>query len=146
MKTLRSVVRSVLASFFVGGPTRSFGQATPPAAPPNPVGGNEFIFNPITDKQFWILVLAVGLAVILFLGQIFLLLKAKSITGDDIIKNVALIAVIFGAIILIIAGYNSQQTAPAFGLFGTLIGYLLGRSASRYETAAQRRDDEEAPQ
>jgi hypothetical protein len=37
------------------------------------------------------------------------------------------ITVITGSLILITAGYSNEQIAPAFGLFGTVIGYMLGR-------------------
>ena len=30
---------------------------------------------------------------------------------------------------LITCGYNNEQIAPAFGLFGTIVGYMLGRFA-----------------
>jgi hypothetical protein len=37
------------------------------------------------------------------------------------------ITVITGSLVLITAGYSNEQIAPAFGLFGTVIGYMLGR-------------------
>jgi hypothetical protein len=67
------------------------------------------------------------------LGQMSLLKKLENITADDIVRNCSITIVIISATLLIVAGYNSQQTAQAFGLFGTLIGYLLGRSAGRRE-------------
>ena len=41
-----------------------------------------------------------------------------------------MITVITGSLILITAGYSNDQIAPAFGLFGTVIGYMLGRMSS----------------
>jgi len=37
------------------------------------------------------------------------------------------VSVITGSLLLITAGYTNEQVAPAFGLFGTIIGYMLGR-------------------
>jgi len=38
--------------------------------------------------------------------------------------------VIFAALFLIVAGYNEKQTAPVFGLLGTVLGYIFGKVAS----------------
>jgi len=35
--------------------------------------------------------------------------------------------VITASLVLITVGYNTEQIAPSFGLFGTIIGYMLGR-------------------
>ena len=40
------------------------------------------------------------------------------------------ITVITGSLVLITAGYSNEQIAPAFGLFGTVIGYMLGRMSN----------------
>ena len=32
---------------------------------------------------------------------------------------------------LISAGWDNQQTAPAFGILGTIAGYLLGRDSKK---------------
>jgi hypothetical protein len=41
--------------------------------------------------------------------------------------------IISSSIFLIVAGYTSQQIAPAMGLLGTLAGYLLGKESSRID-------------
>jgi hypothetical protein len=46
---------------------------------------------------------------------------------DDISRALIVITVITGSLLLITAGYTNEQVAPAFGLFGTIIGYMLGR-------------------
>lgn len=94
------------------------------------VGGNlNGAFNPVDKPEFWLCVLCIVFGFTVLFGQFFLLHKLKTISSDDIVKNSTITIVIIGALILIIAGYNSQQTAQAFGLFGTIVGYLLGRSA-----------------
>jgi hypothetical protein len=97
----------------------------------NPVVGGNLggVFNPLDKPEFWLCVLCILFGFTVLFGQFYLLHRLKTISSDDIVKNSTITIVIIGALILIIAGYNSQQTAQAFGLFGTIVGYLLGRSA-----------------
>jgi hypothetical protein len=98
-------------------------------------GGNIYgAFNPIDKPEFWLCVLCIGFGFAVLFGQFYLLYRTKNFSSDDIVKNSTITVVIIGALILIIAGYNSQQTAQAFGLFGTIVGYLLGRSARTRDT------------
>ena len=36
--------------------------------------------------------------------------------------------IVFGTLAIVSAGYSSEQIAPVIGLFGTIAGYILGRS------------------
>jgi hypothetical protein len=38
------------------------------------------------------------------------------------------VVIIFAALFLIAAGYSNEQAAPAYGLLGTIAGYVLGKS------------------
>jgi hypothetical protein len=99
----------------------------------NPQGQNLDLFNPQSDLQLWLCVLCVFFGSIIFIGQTLLLSKTGNFTSDDVAKSATIILVIVGSLLLIISGYDSQQTAQAFGLFGTIVGYLLGRSAGKKE-------------
>ena len=46
---------------------------------------------------------------------------------EDATRPIIIVTVIIGTLILVTAGYSNEQIAPAFGLFGTIIGYILGR-------------------
>lgn len=102
---------------------------------PNPPGGNLPFFNPMVSMQLWLSILCIGFGMVVVVAQSVLILRLKTYGSDDIIKNFTITAVIFGAMVLIITGYNAQQTAQAFGLFGTIVGYLLGRSAGKKDDA-----------
>jgi hypothetical protein len=98
-----------------------------------PPRGNLTVMNAIDSKSFWLAVIVMFAGFLFFLGQLMLLRRNPATTSDDIVKNCTITIVIIFASVLIIAGYNSQQAAQAFGLFGTIVGYLLGKSAGRAE-------------
>jgi hypothetical protein len=132
--------------YLLGDPCFCAGPAVaqqPESGSPNPaIGRNiEQIFNPITSFQFWLTAMIVVGGALFFIGQMSLLRRIENITADDIVRNCSITIVIISATLLIVAGYNSQQTAQAFGLFGTIIGYLLGRSAGRREQQQVRTGD-----
>jgi hypothetical protein len=71
-----------------------------------------------------ILVTAFGIFGLIFVAVVF-----RSTVGadtDKIIRLVIVVIVVCASLILITGGYSTNQTAPAFGLFGSIIGYILG--------------------
>jgi hypothetical protein len=73
-------------------------------------------------------ILGFALLLVVFIGVISL----KKPTGWDreLTRILTVILVIIAGLVLITAGYTDQQVAPMFGLLGTLVGYILGRSTS----------------
>jgi hypothetical protein len=71
-------------------------------------------------------ILAFGLILVVFTG---IFAHRKNTGWDQEATRVFTISVIVTAgLFLITAGYSDQQIAPMFGLLGTIIGYLLGKS------------------
>ena len=103
--------------------------APPHASPPNPTTGDNVLafFSKKTPYEFWLtcIIMAFGLIVLgLYLWAI------RDIRGrrpEDVGRSLIVITVIIGSLVLITVGYSTEQIAPAFGLFGTIIGYMLGR-------------------
>ncbi len=64
-----------------------------------------------------------------------------SITSDieRVIRLFIVVIVVSASLILITGGYSNEQIAPAFGLFGTIVGYILG-SGTRRPTADSAQD------
>lgn len=113
-----------------------------PAAPskPNPVPAPPMspklidFFSGKTPYEFWLtcVILAAGL-VFAYLAVSFL----RQIHREELehaTRAMTILFVIIATMVLITAGYNNEQIAPAFGLFGTIVGYILGRG----EKAAER--------
>lgn len=96
---------------------------------PNPsAGGNliDFIFKK-SPYEFWLtcLIIAFGLTVLAL--YIYAIRNIHDRRPEDVSRALIVITVITGSLVLITAGYSNEQIAPAFGLFGTVIGYMLGR-------------------
>ena len=76
--------------------------------------------------ELTILVTIFGIIGLIFVAMLF----RSSIAADTekIIRLVIVVIVVTASLILIAGGYSTNQTAPAFGLFGSIIGYILGSS------------------
>src|SRR4051812_2299934 len=70
-------------------------------------------------------VLLFGIAVILISARLAL----RGLDKDIILKAVVIPMTVMSAIFLVVAGYSDSQVAPAMGLLGTIIGYVLGSRA-----------------
>jgi hypothetical protein len=53
-------------------------------------------------------------------------LALRRLSNDSILKVVVIPMVAMSAVFLVVAGYSDQQMAPAMGLLGTIVGYVLG--------------------
>lgn len=73
-------------------------------------------------------ILAFGLVLIAFTG--FVALKKNSGWNQEATRIFAVSIIVTAGLFLITAGYSDQQIAPMFGLLGTIVGYLLGKSPS----------------
>jgi hypothetical protein len=54
-------------------------------------------------------------------------------SSSSVLRIFGTILIISSSIFLIVAGYTSQQIAPAMGLLGTLAGYLLGKESANID-------------
>lgn len=61
-------------------------------------------------------------------------------TPEQAIRLFTVVLIINSAVFFIVAGYSSQQIAPAFGLLGTMAGYVLGKSQENGKNQDSARD------
>jgi hypothetical protein len=61
----------------------------------------------------------------------FLMLSKAGATPGEIIKGGVLVLIITLSVSSLIFGFDDKQIAPIVGLFGTIIGFLLGKADSR---------------
>lgn len=94
------------------------------------IGTNDIAIKPRSYTEIYLClgVLAFGLVLVLFTG--YVASKKSSGWDQDATKIFAVSVIITAGLFLITAGYSDQQIAPMFGLLGTIVGYLLGKSPS----------------
>jgi hypothetical protein len=78
-------------------------------------------------------VLVFGLLVL----SLMTLLMLKNQQPGQILRLFTVPLVVVAAVFLIVTGYNEKQIAPVIGLFGTLVGYILGAQSNRSEIVVQ---------
>jgi hypothetical protein len=119
-------------------------QPPAPTLPTNPASGAnlaEYI-TAKTPYEFWLtcLICLLGFSIIVALLLVFR--RADHARPDEIARPVIVITVIIGTLLLVTVGYSNEQIAPAFGLFGTIVGYMLGRlSQPSNDQAGQTRQE-----
>src|SRR5215831_502794 len=112
-----------------------------PASNPPPLGTtNRVAAVPLLSNQELIL----SMVVILFgvyaaTLQYKLLLSAKS-NADEALRTLTVTLIVVISLALVSSGYGKEQITPVLGLFGTIIGYLLGTARSR---ATQPKDSDD---
>jgi hypothetical protein len=80
-----------------------------------------------TPYEFWLTVM-IGLFGLSVIGALmFSLRRVAHARPEDISRPIIVVTVISGTLMLVTVGYSNEQIAPAFGLFGTIVGYMLGR-------------------
>jgi len=58
----------------------------------------------------------------------FLLLRGRNFSADEILRNYSVTVIIVATLAVVSGGFNDKLVNAVIGLFGTIAGYLLGRS------------------
>ena len=85
----------------------------------------------LSSKEFLLALLVTAMLIISLSLQFVLLGKMERLKAEDMLRSFGLTLVIMGTVFFIVAGFDSEQIAPAIGLFGTIAGYMLGRTERR---------------
>ncbi len=76
-------------------------------------------------KDMSLYILAFGLIITLFAGIIAIYTKGWNREATNVFTVTIIVT---AGLFLMTAGYSSQQIAPMYGLLGTIVGYLLGKT------------------
>ena len=79
-------------------------------------------FKALLSAGLVLVVCAFGLAVILIMTT-----ATRGGSKDQLLRSLIIVVIVVSSLVLIVAGFTNEQIAPAFGLFGTIVGYMLGR-------------------
>lgn len=83
----------------------------------------------LTSYEFALAALVIAFGLVIMLSVSYAL-KGRNATPEQLLRFYGVIVILIATTLLIIAGLNNNQIAPAVGLFGTVAGYLLGRGQS----------------
>jgi uncharacterized membrane protein YfcA len=97
--------------------------------PPPPMVSSRGRFLSSFEGIISIIVAAIGLIALLM--EYMLLQKIPKLKAEDTLRVYAVTLIVIGTLFFVTAGFDSNHVAPAMGLFGTVAGYLLGRSIDR---------------
>jgi hypothetical protein len=139
---IRSLIALVVLCLSLGAACAEIGESSAGSAPSTavstmqettPPGGDSGqspfdVKRILTRFEFWLSLLILIFGVIVVLVQ-FLLLRGRHFDGNDILKVFGVTLIVVGTLFLIASGFGDKQIASAMGLFGTLAGYLLGKSS-----------------
>jgi hypothetical protein len=103
----------------------------------------------LSSLEFWLSVTTIAFTILIVAAEFYMIAKAKHISyrPDDVLRLIITTIIIGGTLFFLAAGFSSQQIAPAVGLFGTVVGYLLGsaersRSSSHPSTGKKETDED----
>jgi hypothetical protein len=109
-----------------------YAQNTPPSTANAPPPADEetsdgpTVKRVLTTFEFWLSLEVLLFGVIVAMLE-YVILRARNVSAEETLRVYAVTLIIVGTLFAITAGFDSNQIAPAMGLFGTIAGYVLGR-------------------
>lgn len=90
------------------------------------LGLGELESSILADREFWtsIIVLIFAYFVLKLIVQ---KIEINNLDANSYVKLMLLVLIILSTWFLVAAGWDNSQLAPAFGILGTIVGYLLGK-------------------
>ncbi len=99
----------------------------------------------MSNREFWLSVVILIFGVFIILVEYFLLKTVVKDKTEEIARIYTVTLIIIGTLVLISSGFTNEQIAPALGLFGTIAGYLLGRSDIKSQKAESEKKNDATP-
>lgn len=101
----------------------------------NPVVSNppdvEILQNtPVWQDMEFLNTIIVAVLMLVITLAILLRKRTEQLTGEEYVRLIGILLVVFGALFIMATGWSKDHAAPAFGILGTIAGFLLGRQSS----------------
>jgi len=93
------------------------------------------------EMELTMMIMGFGLVALLVL---FLMSKQPN-TSPLVLRVYVITIIIFGTLAVVASAYTNDQIAPVVGLFGTIAGYVLGRSEKGVDGATAEEKSKKAP-
>lgn len=84
----------------------------------------------LSSFEFWMSFSVLCFGMLVFVIEI-IMVKLTGFQPEQTIKLLAVTLIVISTLFIITAGFDSEQIAPAMGLFGTIAGYMLGRASGK---------------
>lgn len=96
----------------------------------SPKMGESSVVHWLTSFEFWMSFSVLCFSVIVFVIEA-VMVKFNTFQPEQTIRLLAVTLIVISTLFIITAGFDSEQIAPAMGLFGTIAGYILGRAIEK---------------
>jgi hypothetical protein len=91
------------------------------------VATNESLGRTLYETVLSVAVLLFGFLIIAL--EVVVMLWLQKGWGAQSVRIVVITLIVTAALLLIVAGYSEKQIAPVIGLFGTIVGFVLGNTS-----------------
>jgi hypothetical protein len=85
--------------------------------------------SPLSQNDVYLAYATLGFGLLALVLQLYAMRSIHS-SAEDVLRTFSVTLVITLTLFLIASGWDNNKIAPAMGLFGTLVGYVLGRRSS----------------
>ena len=83
-----------------------------------------------SSKEF-LFGVSILVTLVVILPLLIWVIKTKNLSDDLTVKLLLTTIVIICTLFLVVAGFDDKSIAPAFGLFGAILGYVFGKSENK---------------
>ena len=94
----------------------------------------------LSNYEFWLTISILIFGAISIAFSLKYVSQGKNSDSEHIIRVIAVNLIVIGTLVTITGGLSDKQIAPAFGLFGTIAGYLLGKGERKSEPLNEKAD------
>jgi heme/copper-type cytochrome/quinol oxidase subunit 2 len=86
----------------------------------------------LSSREYILSIAVLIFGLIIVFCEVFLATKNHG-NIEEILKLIVITIIIVSGLFIITAGLSTNQVAPAFGLYGAITGYLLGKESKTKE-------------
>ena len=99
----------------------------------------------LTGMEVYVAILTLAFGAFSLSLLSYVAIKSEAIANSDFRRYFLVIVLVTGTLLLVATGYDDRQIAPVIGFFGTIVGYILGRSNSSRDKGPTADDKDQAP-